>query len=399
VHAIIYIPGRSFSPAHDGQAKRLQIVSEFLAQTYPHHPRYLIAPVPPLPETELLEKGWQWIPVSSAASLRPLWRRALWRFWLALSWRFGNRRGAEMLGLVGSNLRLGELERRFFASKPGALVLVGRCEFAGMVNFRFPGQRWILDTNDSVTNLEEKYHFTDKWRRLLFTSQQAWLSQIKATEYQFARKYDRIINISEEDHRFFSAAAPEKAVIEDTDIVLPENLPELKADYDVGFLGGAHGGSLSAAKNLISLAQTPAMSSLRFAIAGRVCETLEGQMLPQNVFLLGTVEDSLGFLRRCRCLVMFAGPETGASVKFQEALAAGCIIIANRNAARFSLAKAGVTHLETETLEGVAQLLSTGAVWNFKPCRLNGHFTRTAFHQRFAQAINGPSGSPIRVEN
>jgi hypothetical protein len=257
-----------------------------------------------------------------------------------------------------------------------------------MVKFRTAGQRWVLDTNDSVTNLEQIYGFTDKWRRLLCASRKAWISQIQATEYRFARDYDRIITISEDDHQFYKSAAPGKVVIEDTDIVLPDDSAKFEPDYDVGYLGGSHTGSVASAKNLISLAKAPEMSDFRFIIAGRVCEKLGGQEMPQNVLLLGPVDDSMHFLLRCRSVVMFAGPETGASVKFQESLAAGCVIIANRNAARFSLAKAGVTHLEAETLDQVAHLLSSGVAWNFKPCSLRAHFTRAAFHQRFAKALN-----------
>jgi hypothetical protein len=112
--------------------------------------------------------------------------------------------------------------------------------------------------------------------------------------------------------------------------------------------------------------------------------------LTANVELVGTVADSLAFLRQCKCVVIFTDQETGTSVKFQEALAAGCIVIANKNGARFSQAKAGETHLEVKTIDEVAQLLLSGAVWRFIPGNFQAQFSRTAFHQRLATALDWP---------
>jgi hypothetical protein len=297
-----------------------------------------------------------------------------------------------MLAFAGTTeLQFGRRERAFFSSHPGALVLVGRCDLSGFVQFRHAGQNWVLDTNDSVANQEETYKRADKYRRLVCATRKSWLSRLRAAEHAFARRYDRIINISREDHQFFAAAAPEKVRMEDTDVVLPANLPPKSSDIDVGFIGGSFIGAVRSAENLIGLAQRPDMGRLRFCIAGRVCEPLSGRSVPPNITLAGTVEDSLSFLRRCRCVVLFANRETGASVKFQESLAAGCVVIANRNAARFSLARAGETHLEVETIDDVARLLRSGVAWEFSPRNLQPHFTRAAFHRRFAAALGWPA--------
>jgi hypothetical protein len=393
VHPIIYVTGRSFSPAHDGLAKRFQIVSEYLGQSYAQHPRFLLASEQPLPDKQMIETGWQWVPISTSSTLLPSWWRSLWRGCLVANWRFADQRKAQVLALVGgSHLSFGKYEKRFFADKPGALVLIGRCELSGMVQFRASGQKWVLDSIDSVTNLEKTYALAEKWRRLSIISRTSWWERLRKTEYHFARQYDRIINLSSDDNQFFAAAAPNKVILEDTCIVLPEKLSPMVARYDVGYLGGTHAGSVKAAKNLISVGRLSGMKKYSFVLAGRVCEKLSDQPLPPNITLAGPINDSLTFLRQCRCVVLFSEQETGTSVKFQEAVAAGCVIIANRYAARFSQARAGETHLEVETMSDIAQLLSSSVPWKFRPRGMRDYFTRDAFYQRFRQAIGSMPG-------
>ena len=313
------------------------------------------------------------------------------RIWTASSWRWLNLRPDRMVSMVGgAQLRYPAREAEFFSSHPNALVLVGRCDLTGLTRFRQPGQRWVLDSNDSVSNLEDTYGLAERWRRLNFIKRESWMARLRADELKLARNFDRIICMSRDDEQFFAAVAPGKISFEDTCVVLPAERSPVPVAFDIGYLGGNGEGATIAGENLVELAGRPEMRTFRFGIAGRVCGQLAHRQLPANVVLSGTVDDSLGFLRQCRCMVLFAGPETGVSVKFQESLGAGCIVIANRHAARHSLARVGETHLEANTLEEVARLLSSGDVWKFKPKSITAHFSRAAFHQRFSAALDGP---------
>lgn len=386
--AIIYACGCDFSDPRSGTMKRINIVGEYLAETYPDHPRYLLSPVPPLTPEQLKSTGWRWQPMTNTNA----WPRQfifLWRFVIVLIWRIFGKFSAEMLLFWGwSGARFGAKEKEFFSSHPDARVLVGRCDLAGLIRYRQPGQNWVIDTNDSIVALETVYRRCDKWRRMTAVGRESWLAKLRSAEGMWIGQYDRVISIAKSDQDYFERLAPGRTFLEDTAVLLPEHLPAFEPLFDVGFIGSTFPGSVSSAMNLIALAGRAELGGLNFAIAGGVCVKLETKSLPGNVRLLGKVEDSLAFLRQCRCVVMLAVLETGASIKFQEALAAGSTVLANGCAARFSLAKPGVTHLEINTISDAQRLLLSEDVQHAPGPGLTRHFTRTAFYARFTNALN-----------
>lgn len=384
---IIYVVGRTYEPAHDGLARRLQIVTRFLEARWPHRRRLLVAPASPYPAGEMKERGWEWLPADSTHHIKPKLLRIPVRVLQLLRWRWLGKGGDEILTLAGGScLRFDKVARTVVGLKD-AWVLVGRCEFAGLIRHRQPGQRWALDSQDTVTNLERTYDNAAMWRKAAGFSRNAWLDRLKRQELEYARSYDRIVSISPEDHEFYAPAIGSNVFLEDTAVVLPDRVENVEQVHDIGYIGGTHKGSVETARHLLALARIPSMSRFQFVIAGGVCQRLNGENISPNVTLLGKVADSFHFLRQCRTVLQWAAEETGTSVKFQEALAAGSVVVANRNAARFSLARAGLTHLEARTPEEVGQLYAGGEAFRFQAEDLRHHFAKEAFHKRFEHAL------------
>ena len=351
----------------------------------------MVSPVPPLPQAELKDRGWNWLPVATTNALKPKIFRIPLRLYQLHRWNMLGQGGEEILTLIGaSGVRYGKIKQPL-ADMDRAWVLAGRCEFAGLIRFRQPGQRWVLDSNDTVTNLAMIYRAGDFWRRAAGIPWQRWINRLSREECRYAGQYERVISVSSVDQSFYASVLGESSVLEDSFIVLPDKMAPVRTEYDVGFIGGSHAAAVRAAENLIQIAGHGDLQKFRFAIAGRVCERLPGAGSRANVQLLGTIDNSLDFLRKCRAILMWSEQETGGSVKFQEALASGATVIANRNAARFSQAKAGLTHLEPETLEMVCQMLVDGSAFRFRPSGLDGYFRWEAYRERFLQALNWPS--------
>ena len=390
---IVFIVGRNFELPHDGWAKRLQIVTEFLETRWPDHPRYLLSQVEPLAAPLMKARGWEWIQLPVTKTIRPAAYMKIYRFMRLASWRLAGLNGGEVLTMTTtSNLWFNSEVRAIFARLKNAWVLAGRCEFAGFVQYRTPGQRWVMDSNDNVANLDRVYPqgHNLKFRQFLRLSQAQWLNRLERTELALAAKFDRVIAISRDDQEFYAQAIGEKCVFEDTGLVLPPAAKPAAPVYDVGFIGGMHAGAVSAAANLLKITGRSELAHLKFALAGTVCRQFAGETLSPNVRLVGLVDSSLDFLRSCRTVVMMSDQETGTSIKFQEALASGTVVIANRNAARFSQAAPGKTYLEVETQEELCQLLKSGEAFNFRPASLEQHFSNEAFGRRFAAVLDWP---------
>jgi hypothetical protein len=380
---IVFISGRGYEPPLDGWARRLHMIGAFVEKRWRDHPRYLLSSTPPPGK-----RGWQWIPTPATSQFRFGVINFSYRYIQAQLWHRFNLGGGEFLSLVGgTELHYTRRVRQTLARLADAYVIVGRCEFLGLVKYRAPGQCWILDSTDSVYNLEKTYRHADRWRRYAGSSPEAWLERIRALELGFAKHYDVIVNLSAADQQYYAEAGGVKSVLEDTCVTTSRSQDAAPKRYDVGYLGGTHDGALKAANNLITLARMPAMADLNFAIAGRVGTKLSSRDCPGNLTLVGSVPDAQQFLRQCRVVVMFAGTETGVSVKFQEALASGATVIANRLAARFSLAEPGKTHLEAETIDEICALLREGTAFKFKPMDFGHHFTEEAFARRFEELI------------
>lgn len=382
---ILYLAGRSFFPGHDGQARRLQLLTRALGDIYRGHPRYILAPSRPAPAEYLAKEGWQWLPIDQARGGTLISRLATW--WRFLWWRWLAVGGEDILAWFGGSRVWAGPATRAALTHPNAIVIVGRCEFAGLVRLRQPGQTWILDSNDSVWNLVSVYGQANRYRWLTASSHRGWLARLKEDELACATKFDRIICIAKEDVSYYGEAKPHACVLEDTDILVPDDYARLPVEFDVGFIGGSHLGSRISARTLLSIACRPGLEHVRFAVAGGVCNDLTRQELPANVSMLGRVENSLEFLSRCQCSVIVSGRETGASVKFQEALAAECVVIANRLAARHSLATPGVNYIEVETVAEVEGLLREGRHRTFRAPSLRDHFRYETFRDRLATAL------------
>jgi hypothetical protein len=382
---IIYIAGRYGLP-HDGMMKRIRLVISYFEEIYPNNPRYLLAEKP-FQSEELERRGWECIQIDGSLQKRKSVRRVS-RLLTVIGWRYLRSNPAGLLSLLGgSALCFDESVEGVFRRMPRALVLAGRCDLTGFVQYRTPGQNWVLDSTDSVTNLELTYRRADVWRMISLTGRKNWIDRISDSELNYARRYDRVINISKEDDLFFSEISPSKRVLEDTAVVLDDHPCDGEKEYDIGYIGGTFIGSVKAAESLVRIAESPLLKGIRFGIAGSVCKMIDRARLPNNLILVGPVEDASRFVRSCRSIVQIAGKETGASIKFQEALANECTIVCNSNAARFSKSEPGKTHLQFDSIDELLELYASGAVWRFQPKSIKDHFKRAAFYERFGHAL------------
>jgi hypothetical protein len=382
---IIYIAGRYGLP-HDGMMKRIRLVVSYLEEIYPNSPRYLLAEKP-FQTNELEGRGWQCIQLEGSLQKSKIIRR-ISRLLTVIGWRYFKSDPAGLLSLLGgSALSFNKNVESLFRRMPRALVLAGRCDLTGFVQYRTPGQNWVLDSTDSVTNLERTYQRADVWRKISVSGRKNWIKRISESELNYARRYDRVINISKEDDLFFSEIPQLKRVLEDTAVVI-DGLPcDVKKEYDIGYIGGAFIGSVKAAESLVRIAGSPLLKGVRLGVAGSVCKMIDRTSLPSNLSLVGPVEDASRFVRSCRSIVQIAGKETGASIKFQEALANECTIVCNANAARFSKSEPGKTHLQFDSIDELLELYASGAVWKFQPKSIIDHFKRAAFYERFGRAL------------
>jgi hypothetical protein len=264
-----------------------------------------------------------------------------------------------MLG--GADVSAGPVNK-LLASLSATDIWLSRCDLLHLARCARPGQRVILDSNDTVANLVACYDPRRRVRLLSGLSNAKVVRIIARHELALARRCDRIIAISPEDEQFYRQAESSKVVLEESCVVTPADAapPFEKRPYDVGFLGGAHQGSIDAAGNFLRLAAHPLLRSKRFALAGGICGMID-KSAAGSVEILGRVDSSRAFLGNCRQVLLWSQSETGTSVKFQEAVLSGATVIANAPAARWSQARAGRDYILCETENEVVQHILKGS--------------------------------------
>jgi hypothetical protein len=199
----------------------------------------------------------------------------------------------------------------------------------------------ILDANDSVSNLVRCYDPRAHVRKLTLRRLDAVVADIEREELRLAGRCSKIVAISPEDKAYYSRSKCPSVVLEESCLASPSLSARTELRWDVGFIGGPHAGSLSAALNLLRIGSKPEFADLRFGIAGSVCDKLGGEPRASNVHLVGRVPSAPEFLAACRQVVFWSERETGTSVKFQEAVLSGITVLANTPAARWSRAVTG----------------------------------------------------------
>lgn len=384
--AVVFIHGQRFALGGSGLAQRTRLAFDALTRAAEGRPRYLLSPDYPEVRELASRAGWIFYSVGSWLERQPAALRLVVRlgcFWGALVHDGMRDRLFTMLG--GADVAAGPVNK-LLASLSEADIWLSRCDLLHLVRCARPRQRVILDSNDTVANLVACYDPRRRVRLLSGLSKAKLVRIISRHELALARRCDRIIAISPEDEQFYRQAESSKVVLEESCVATPADAtpPFEKRPYDVGFLGGAHQGSVDAARNFLRLASHPLLRSKRFALAGGICGMID-QSAVGAVEMLGKVESSRAFLGNCRQVLLWSQHETGTSVKFQEAVLSGATVIANAPAARWSQAKAGRDYLLCETESEVVQHILAGS--QIDSSALAEHCRAEAISGRFARLL------------
>ena len=281
-----------------------------------------------------------------------------WESYIKFRFNAANR-GAIFPLLTNSAVIPVEQIRDVTSSLPTAIVCVIRCDNLNLIKLKTPGQTWIMDANDTVLNLFRTYIVSPTTRVLMGFRPATFLGMIRDEELRLARRFDHVVSISADDDAYYRSSSEKRCFFEDT-CVVGESWPARRAPrFEIGFLGGNHPGTIQSAQNLIRLAASAEFGNTKFAIAGAVCDGLRKLGSSPNVEYCGRVSSTTDFYTECASLVLLSSGETGTSVKFQEAILSGAPVIANRNAARWSLASEGLDYFLASAGKDVGRLLST----------------------------------------
>jgi hypothetical protein len=336
--------GHRFASGHSGLALRTRLALDLLSEAWRDKEKHLIAaPCEELREMAI-RAGWKVHfvrPYSESASTT--WRIInRWKTLLFAHWsKSAGMKAMTMLG--GSDMPPEVIADIIHSIKPST-VWLSRCDLLHIVRWVHPSYcRLIVDTNDTVLNLVRCYRPRSKLCRITGWSQRRLQKKIRFLELEAAKRCDRIIAISREDLDYYSATDGVNIELEETCVISgrPSYSSTTTFDFDVGFIGGAHLGSINAALNFLRISSRIELKNYSFAVAGGVCDALKSHKRSDNVNLLGKVADAYQFLSRCRQVVLWSSGETGTSVKFQEAIISGVTVLANSAAARWSAAVPG----------------------------------------------------------
>jgi len=391
---LAYIVGRSFLPAMSGLSMRTRLTFDYFTRTSQVGARHLLAPCGQ-PELEpAVAPHWQRDeigtgPAGRGQAQKPTKVEALRQMRDMMACRWSASARTRILGYFsGLDFGASSAIQARLASWPDAVVFLTRSDLLPLVRHKAPGQKWILDANDSVANLVRAYDGRRRLRKSVGMDNAKLCRILEEAELRAAGRCDAIIAISPADEQYFKRSACPVISMEEQCVEYTAGPVQPKAPkYDIGFIGSDHEGSRKAALSLVEVAQNPRTSRFSFAIAGRVTQRLHGISPSPNLSLVGEVPSSQAFLADCRATVFISSGETGTSVKFQEAILSGTTVIANANAARWSLAKPGRDYLEIADSDALVPLLEKGL-----PClplapALSAHATREALQDRLDAVI------------
>jgi glycosyltransferase involved in cell wall biosynthesis len=140
-------------------------------------------------------------------------------------------------------------------------------------------------------------------------------------------RYDKIINISSFENRFFSSFFPEKCV--EIPVAFPQNfnpLEEIEKIYDLIFVGSNNPFNIRSLQWFLDEIY-PGFQHLKLAIVGNVADHVESHFA--NVIKVGFVQDLTRVYKQSKVAICPMIGGTGLKVKIVEALSYGLPVIAS----------------------------------------------------------------------
>lgn len=332
---LLFVAGQPFAHPGNGLQQRTKLMAKLLGRSDAPVKR-LIVPCNSDEERLLYEEmGWD-VFVAPVETTRMRQRARL----LDAAWaKLFRDRNSELLRIFGCSPQIPkQLIHRVRQDIRNPLVWIYRSDYWNLVRYRRPGESWVIDTNDSIYRLLSVYPDVTVTRRLLWPNQARLADLLFAHERRWPSRYDVVIAICREDAQLFgSQMGPCHVVRFDTCIDLPAGYSmRQERDIDIGFLGAAHPGSVDAARRLIAMAEQGLFGGKELVIAG-LCTSF----LPKagmHFRCIGPVEKSMFFWQRCQTVIFPLTQPTGISVKFQEAVAAGCYVVCKKGGYEWSKA-------------------------------------------------------------
>ncbi len=333
---------------------------EILTCLYSGNTRRLVVPcATDAEETEYARLGWEVVRLRARSKIL----RQLSNAWGSFKARYGIDRQDEIIRIRGGSPSIpSRLLQRQQAELPGALVWVYRADYWNLIRHKKSGEYWVMDSNDLIANLQQAYGWSVMSRRLFWPSDEALERHLREREKRWISRYDLVLAICRRDAQLLRSAAAAGARIAPFDSCVctrPTNRPATR-DIDIGFLGASHAGSLEAARTLISMAESGRLGERKLVLAGQC-----GKALPhsgRHFVNLGPVENASAFWARVKFAILPQAQQTGISVKFQEAVLGGALVLAPRGAVEWSKALPQQHYLEYESLEELGRIL--GRQWS-----------------------------------
>jgi len=377
---LVFIHARRFADGGTGLALRTRLAFEALTGACASAEKHLICSSGDAEAALAKRMGWNYHRIETFDRTHTAGARAIVRLAaFAGSPVSQNMRSLLLTMLGGADLSTSAVAP-LLQSIGKADVWLARSDLLHLASSVVPGSRVIVDSNDSVANLVGCYDPKSRVRKAAFRSLDAVVRDVQREELRLAGLCNRIIAISPEDRDYYSRSSCPSVILEESCVTTPAVMPPIAPGWDVGFIGGSHFGSISAAANFMRIARRSALDKLRFAIAGSVCERLD-MTRPRNVEFVGRVSSASAFLASCRQVVFWSERETGTSVKFQEAVLSGTTVLANPSAARWSEAKPGRDYIECTSETSLDTHLQGRTT--IAPSPLRTTCVREKVHERF----------------
>lgn len=350
---IIFLSGRSFINPVSGLSRRTKLMFEALTHIF-SGPKYLLVPIATKDEANCYAQ-MGWTVIGLPAEKNDLRTKAK-RFFTALQSKLNDDRSGELLRLRGGSMFIQEnLLRDILLKHHNALVWVYRADYWNLIRHRLPGQFWVMDANDSIWRLQMAYGWSVITGRLIWPRPGSLAELLKRSEARWIGRYDLILAISQADYEYFAKSANGRIVLMDTCVTAPQPSGLAGRAFAAGFLGSDHAGAVDSARALLQLARDGKLGSLGLVIAGGCARFFPTE--DQRWVSTEPVADASRFWADFRYAVFPLVQPTGISVKFQEAVAAGCVAICRRGAGEWSKATAGLHYHEYDRQEEIVPLI------------------------------------------
>ena len=142
---------------------------------------------------------------------------------------------------------------------------------------------------------------------------------------------DVIMSIQDKESEAFKEMLPTKQVVTVPYVLLKKYLnredTRVKDSLIVGYLASGHMPNLVALEKLLSLAIP---KTIQIKVAGSICDSLYNIKVPENVELIGIVENVESFYKTCDVLINPDMVESGLKIKCVEALSFGIPLVCTK---------------------------------------------------------------------